>query len=108
MAPATNRLGLGHADSPGLAWLGHSNLVCSEPGVSVGRRAHGSRGPSISVLTTDYRLADHIAFADSSPPSSNRTSDIEGGHFGLLYHPSDLFDESSTVQAAYLTGHHLP
>jgi uncharacterized protein len=33
--------------------------------------------------------------------------DLEGGHFGLLYHPSDLFDEASTVQAAYLTKHLL-
>jgi hypothetical protein len=29
--------------------------------------------------------------------------DLEGGHFGLLYHPSELFDEASTVQAEFLT-----
>lgn len=28
--------------------------------------------------------------------------DIDGGHFGLLYHPSDLFDEASSVQADFL------
>jgi acetyl esterase/lipase len=28
--------------------------------------------------------------------------EIEGGHFGLLYHPSDLFDEASSVQPAFL------
>jgi uncharacterized protein len=33
--------------------------------------------------------------------------DLDGGHFGLLYHPSDLFDDASTVQAAYLTKHLL-
>jgi len=33
--------------------------------------------------------------------------DLEGGHFGLLYHPSDLFDEASTAQADYLTKHLL-
>lgn len=33
--------------------------------------------------------------------------DIGGGHFGLLYHPSDLFDEVSTVQADYLAKHLL-
>ena len=32
---------------------------------------------------------------------------LDGGHFGLLYYPSDLFDEASTVQAAYLTKHLL-
>lgn len=34
--------------------------------------------------------------------------EIGGGHFGLLYYPSDLFDEVSTVQAAYLTRQLLP
>jgi hypothetical protein len=33
--------------------------------------------------------------------------DLDGGHFGLLYHPSNLFNEASTVQAAYLTKHLL-
>jgi hypothetical protein len=28
--------------------------------------------------------------------------DLDGGHFGLLYHPSDLFDEASSVQADFL------
>ena len=28
--------------------------------------------------------------------------DLDGGHFGLLYHPSDLFNEVSTVQSDYL------
>lgn len=28
--------------------------------------------------------------------------EIDGGHFGLLYHPSDLFDEASGVQADFL------
>ena len=31
--------------------------------------------------------------------------DIEGGHFGLLYHPSDLFDEASSAQADFLRSH---
>lgn len=29
--------------------------------------------------------------------------DIEGGHFGLLYHPSSLFDEASSIQAEIYT-----
>ena len=32
-----------------------------------------------------------------------RWYDIADGHFGLLYFPSDRFDEASTVQAAFLT-----
>lgn len=33
--------------------------------------------------------------------------DIGGGHFGLLHHPSALFDEASSVQAELLTRHLL-
>jgi hypothetical protein len=33
--------------------------------------------------------------------------DLDGGHFGLLYYPSDLFDHASKVQAEYLTKHLL-
>lgn len=31
--------------------------------------------------------------------------DIGGGHFGLLYYPSELFDEASGVQAEFLARH---
>lgn len=40
-------------------------------------------------------------------PGEKAWYDLEGGHFGLLYHPSDLFDEASTIQAVYLTKHLL-
>jgi fermentation-respiration switch protein FrsA (DUF1100 family) len=30
---------------------------------------------------------------------------VDGGHFGLLYHPSPLFDNVSAAQAAFLTRH---
>jgi pimeloyl-ACP methyl ester carboxylesterase len=33
--------------------------------------------------------------------------EIGGGHFGLLYHPSDLFNEASTIQAEFLARHLL-
>ena len=41
-------------------------------------------------------------------PGEKDWYDIDGGHFGLLYHPSDLFDEASAVQAAYVAKHLLP
>ncbi len=31
--------------------------------------------------------------------------DIDGGHFGLLYHPSSLFDHVSSIQADFLARH---
>lgn len=40
-------------------------------------------------------------------PGEKDWYDLDGGHFGLLYHPSALFDEASTVQADYLTRHLL-
>jgi pimeloyl-ACP methyl ester carboxylesterase len=35
-------------------------------------------------------------------PGQKEWYEIDGGHFGLLYHPSDLFIEASSVQADYL------
>jgi hypothetical protein len=40
-------------------------------------------------------------------PAEKTWYDLDGGHFGLLYHPSDLFEEASSVQADYLTRHLL-
>ena len=40
-------------------------------------------------------------------PGKKNWYDLDGGHFGLLYYPSTLFDEASTIQAAYLTTHLL-
>ena len=31
--------------------------------------------------------------------------DLEGGHFGLLYHPSELFDRASSAQVGFLKKH---
>ena len=41
-------------------------------------------------------------------PAEKDWYDLDGGHFGLLYYPSDLFDQASTLQADYLTKHLLP
>jgi hypothetical protein len=35
-------------------------------------------------------------------PGSKQWYDIAGGHFGLLYYPSELFDEASRVQTEFL------
>jgi hypothetical protein len=35
-------------------------------------------------------------------PGPKQWHDIAGGHFGLLYWPSDLFDEASRVQTEFL------
>jgi hypothetical protein len=35
-------------------------------------------------------------------PGPKQWYDIPGGHFGLLYCPSELFDEASRVQTEFL------
>ena len=35
-------------------------------------------------------------------PGPKQWYDIAGGHFGLLYYPSELFDEASRVQTEFL------
>jgi hypothetical protein len=36
-------------------------------------------------------------------PHPKQWYDIRDGHFGLLYHPGDVFDEASRVQADFFT-----
>lgn len=38
-------------------------------------------------------------------PGAKTWYDIADGHFGLIYHPSDRFDEAVSVQAKYLSEH---
>lgn len=40
-------------------------------------------------------------------PGDKNWNEIAGGHFGLLYHPSDLFDEASRTQVEFLVAHLL-
>lgn len=40
-------------------------------------------------------------------PGEKEFYDLDGGHFGLLYYPSELFDEASATQARYLVEHLL-
>jgi len=38
-------------------------------------------------------------------PHPKELVEIDGGHFGLLHHPSPLFDQASSVQRDFLTRH---
>lgn len=38
-------------------------------------------------------------------PGAKEWYDLDGGHFGLVYHPSELFNEVSSVQSDYLVRH---
>lgn len=100
-----------------------------------GRHGSGWQNRAIRVIPTNtapyspYLCAPHVSvpslmmvasadeMAHANPEVSRRAFDLlsgekdwydlDGGHFGLLYHPSELFDEVSTVQADYLTRHLL-
>lgn len=39
------------------------------------------------------------------PDGRKEWHDIRGGHFGLLHHPGDVFDEASGVQGDFLRRH---
>lgn len=67
--------------------------------------------PSLAMVAP----GDEMTHADPSvgrsafelAPGKKRWYGIGGGHCGLLYHPSALFDEASTVQAEFLATHLL-
>ena len=40
-----------------------------------------------------------------SAPEPKELLLVDGGHFGMLYHPSPLFDQASTAQAEFLVRH---
>lgn len=46
---------------------------------------------------------DVSKFAYDLMPHPKQWYDIRDGHFGLLYHPGDVFDEASRVQADFFT-----
>lgn len=56
--------------------------------------------PEDEMTHADYEVAC-LAYRLMPPPK--QWHDIAGGHFGLLYHPSPLFDEAARVQAGFLT-----
>jgi hypothetical protein len=43
-----------------------------------------------------------VRIAPRSLPAPKEWHDIDGGHFGLVWHPSELFDEVTRVQREFL------
>ncbi len=54
--------------------------------------------PDDEMVHANYSVA-RLAF--DLMPDPKEWYDIPGGHFGLLYHPSALFDEATRVQSAF-------
>ena len=55
--------------------------------------------PEDEMVHANYSVA-RLAF--ERLPGPKQWYEIAGGHFGLLYHPSELFDEASRVQTQFL------
>lgn len=55
--------------------------------------------PDDEMVHCNYQVTRQ---AFDSIPGPKRWYDIAGGHFGMIYHPSDLFEEAAAAQAAFL------
>jgi pimeloyl-ACP methyl ester carboxylesterase len=55
--------------------------------------------PDDEMVHANYEVARQ---AYELIPGPKQWNDIAGGHFGLLYHPSKLFDEATRVQTEFL------
>ena len=66
-------------------------------------------GASFWVIARDDEMPGaqpHVALAAfAHAPAPSELLEIDGGHFGLLYHPSALFDQVSDAQADFLVRH---
>ena len=60
--------------------------------------------PQDEMAGASPKLA-RIAF--ESVPGPKKWIDIGGGHFGLLYYPTELFDQASNAQCKFLQAHLL-
>jgi pimeloyl-ACP methyl ester carboxylesterase len=98
---------------PGTGWLNRASGRAPDlpVGFHAGLVAAHLRGPSLWCVAADDEMpgaeaAVSLAAFDSAPEPKELLL-IDGGHFGLLYHPSDLFDRVSAAQAAFLVTHLL-
>jgi pimeloyl-ACP methyl ester carboxylesterase len=65
------------------------------------------KAPVLLMVAPDDEMA-HCNYqvtrqAFDAMPAPKRWYDIAGGHFGLLYHPGELFEEASVAQAEFLS-----
>ncbi len=64
------------------------------------------RAPSLFVIATDDEMpgasSDVARLAFELVPGPKDLLEIDGGHFGLLYHPGALFDLASRVEREFL------
>lgn len=98
---------------PGTGWRNEATIVSPKTAVPfhAGLCAPHLRGPSLWVIAHDDEMpgaepAISRAVHDAAP-QPKELLEVDGGHFGLLYHPSPLFDRVSAAQADFLHRHLL-
>lgn len=67
------------------------------------------RAPSMFVIATDDEMpganTDVALEAFRRAPGPKELCEIDGGHFGLLHHPGEVFDHASRAQTRFLIRH---
>lgn len=96
---------------PGTNWQNWTIRVVADTPVPyhAGLCAPHLHGASLWVIAGDDEMPGaepHVArMAFDAAPQPKELLEVEGGHFGLLYHPSPLFDQVSAAQADFLLRH---
>jgi pimeloyl-ACP methyl ester carboxylesterase len=96
---------------PGTGWQNQATLVLPDTPIPyhAGLCTPYLQGASLWVIASDDEMEGaeppiaHLAH--EAAPQPKELLEVEGGHFGLLYHPSPLFDQVSAAQADFLTRH---
>ena len=96
---------------PGTGWENRATLETADTPVDYHANlcAPHLRAASLWIIATDDEMhgaEPPIARAAfESAPDPKELLLVEGGHFGLLYHPSPLFDRVGAAQADFLARH---
>ena len=96
---------------PGTGWQNSATYVVPDTPVPYhpGLCAPHMHGASLWVIATDDEMPGAeppVALAAfESAPHPKELLEIDGGHFGLLYYPSPLFDQVSAAQSDFLMKH---
>jgi len=92
----------------GTGWDNSATLETADTPVAyhAGLCAPHLGGASLWVIANDDEMPGAetpvALHAFESAPEPKELLLVDGGHFGLLYYPSDLFDQASTAQAEFL------
>ncbi len=112
LAPITAfRWFMDYGARPGTGWINQATLVVPDTPypLQAGLCSAHLVGASLWVVASDDEMEGaktdvaHAAFALAPEPRVMLA--VDGGHFGLGYHPGELFDRVSAAQADFLVQH---